>query len=241
VIIRVSNRVLIIALPLLMLIIAANAAFAAPEGAYNITQIASERRTPLGGAQVSAQGGNITTLSIITKSQSKAWQGFVGNISGTIVLDNAANSTFYSWNITNITGEIYASRNSSINWNIIYAVNDCAVDEDLTGKNSERTSKTFDPSSNTVNFSVGTIAINSSSACAALTNINNTKQKQLGTNLFENVILINSNSSTNATIYTGVLQNGVSGFDTQLYNFQLLVPVNHTSGFSTYYIYAELD
>jgi hypothetical protein len=238
---RVSNRVLCIALLISLLLISAEAAFAAPEGVYNITRLASERRTPLGGTQVSAQGGNVTTLSIVSKSQSTAWQGFVGNISGSIVLDNAANSTFYSWNITNITGEIYASRNSSINWNIIYAVNDCAVDEDLTGKNSERTSKTFTANDNTVNFSVGTIAINSSSACAALTNINNTKQKQLGTNLFENVILINSNSSTNSTIYTGVLQNGVAGFDSQLYNFQLLVPVNHTSGFSTYYIYAELD
>lgn len=239
-IIRVSNRVLNIALLLFLLAIAANAAFAAPEPVENITVLASERRIPPAGTSISAQGGNVTTVNIVSTSQTGAWAGFVGNISGNIVLDDAANATFYTWNITNITGEIYASRNSSINWNIIYPVNNCAVDEDLTGKGSDRTSRTFTASDNTVNFSVGTIAINSSSACAVLPYVNDTKQKQLGTNFFENVILINSLTATNSTIYTGIVENGVAGFDSQLYNFQILVPINKTSGFSTYYIYAEL-
>lgn len=238
-----KKAVLVLAISLLIAAVGANAVLATPEGVTNITILASQQKSPQGGVAIAAQGGNITSLNIASVTQSKAWQGFVGNISANLSLSDAAGSKMYMWNVTNISGELYASRNSSINWNNIYVVNNCDVDEILTGQGSDRVSKTFDPSANTVNFSVGTIAINSSTACAALPNVNNTKQKQLGSNLFENVILSPQQGTLqNITIYTGILQDQfVHGYDSQDYNFQLLVPVNKTSGFTTYYIYAELE
>ena len=242
-IINVKRRLLGIALLLIVTLVSANAVLAVPEGLDNTTIVDSQTRGIRQGAPITAQGGNITWLNVSLRSQTSAWQGFVGNITNSgLVLDDSSGDRFYSWNLTNVSGEIYASRNSSIYWTNIWPQNVCAVDEDLTGHKSDRTSKTFDASANTVNFTVGNIAINSSSACSALPNVNNTKQKQLGTNFFENIILTTSNTALNSTIYTGILQQeGTAGFDSGYYNFQLMVPVNVTSGFNTYYLYAEIE
>jgi hypothetical protein len=242
VIIKIPRRLVALALLLFMGITSITAAYAEPEGA-NYTVLYSETKTPTNGTPITAQGGNITHLSVITNSQTKTWQGFVGNITGNLTLSDASNNRLYSWNLTNISGQIYASRNGTINWNQISVQNDCSVDEDLTGKGSDRVSKTFDPSANNISYSVGNIQINASTTCAALPNVNDTKQKQLGTYLFENTILTRGTvPNGNQSIYVGILQaNGVNGFDGQYYNFQLLVPVNKTSGFTTYYLYAELQ
>lgn len=221
--------------------------FALPEGVDNITIVSSERKAAPGGAPVSAQGGNITRLNITVRSQTIAWQGFAGNISGRIVLDDASADRFYSWNLTNISGEIYASRNTSLNFNNVFPQNNCTIDEVLTGTRSDRVSRTYFASTNTVNFSVGTTVINSSTACSVRPFVNSTIQST--TNLFENVILSpETNNATNfsiggnQSIYVGILQDaGTAGFDGQYYNFQVLVPVNRTSGFTTYYFYAEVD
>ena len=240
---KINGIVLVIALLLIVSLMSANAVLAVPEGLDNITIIDSQTNTPTLGAPVTAQGGNITWLNISLKSQTGAWQGFVGNITNSgLVLDDTSGDRFYSWNLTNTSGEIYASRNSSIYWYNIQPQNICAVDELLTGSGSDKTSRTYTASANTVNFSVGAILINSSSACSALPNVNNTVQSTLGTNFFENIILTTSSTALNSTIYTGILQQaGTAGFDTGYYNFQLLVPVNSTSGLNTYYIYAEIS
>ncbi len=218
-------------------------ALAIPEGLDNITWIDSQQRPHKDGAPITAQGGNVTWLNVSVSKKTEVWQGFVGNLTNSgLVLEDASGDRFYSWNLTNTSGEIYASRNSSIYWYNIWPNNICAVDEALTGKGGDSVSKTFEASANTVNFSVGTILINSSTACAFWPNVNNTKQKQLGTNLFENLILTTATDGTNETIYTGILeQDGTAGFDHGYYNFQLIVPVNHTTGFTTYYLYAEVE
>ena len=216
-------------------------ALAIPEGLDNITIIDSQEKAPkTGGAPITADAGNVTWLNVSIKKQTAAWQGFVGNLTNSgLVLDDTSGDRFYSWNLTNMSGEIYASRNASIYWYTISPENVCAVDEALTGKGGDRVSKTFDASANTVNFSVGVIAINSSSACSALPYISGAKQTT--TNTFENLILSTATGATNNTIYTGILEAGTAGFDGQEYNFQLLVPVNKTTGLTTYYLYAEVE
>lgn len=63
-----------------------------------------------------AFAGNITELTMDVIFQTKAWQGYFGNISGTITLDDANNWTFYNWSTAEPQGEVYASTNSSIRW-----------------------------------------------------------------------------------------------------------------------------
>ncbi|MEM2916440.1 MAG: hypothetical protein QXT19_03740, partial [Candidatus Woesearchaeota archaeon] len=195
--IKITRSILGIALLLFIAMVSSATVLALPEGLDNITIWASETRTPKTGTPITAQGGNITWLNVSVRSQTIAWQGFVGNLSNSgLVLDDASGDRFYAWNLTNISGEIYASRNASIYWYNIWPNNICAVDEELTGKGSDRVSKTFTASANTRNFSVGTIEINSSTACSALPFVNGSRQKT--TNFFENIILTTSTGALNS-------------------------------------------
>jgi len=211
-----------------------------PDGIDNYTIIASEKRGPKAGLPITAEAGNVTWLAITHLQKTRRWQGFVGNITGEIVLDDASNDTFYAWNLSNISGHIYASRNCSINWNLISTQNDCTVDEVLTGPGSDSVRRTYQPSSNTNTYQIMGLTVSPNTVCTAYPYVNDSKQTT--TTLFENIILTTgSTPNGNNSIYVGWLENQVSGFEEGEYNFQLLVPVNRTSGFSTYCLYAELD
>ena len=212
-----------------------------PDGIDNVTILASERKGPKPGLAIVAQAGNVTWLDIGHQQNTKKWQGFVGNISGELVLDDASNDTFYRWNLSTISGEVYASRNCSIDWNLVSTQDDCDVDQSLTGTGSDQVSRTFMPDQNAFAYQVNSLIVNTSTICTAYPNVNDTKQT--ATTLFENTILTTGTvPNGNNTIYVGNLEDvGVAGFDEQEYNFQLLVPVNKTSGFTTYCLYAELE
>jgi hypothetical protein len=222
-------------------------AFAAPEGVSSVVVRDSERRTA-NSTNVSAQGGNITRLNVTVSVQTSAWQGFAGNISGNLVLDDASGDRFFAWTLFNVSGEIYMSRNNTLNFNTVYPTINCSVDQTgMTGIGADRTNRTYIAFFNARNFSVGTIVINSSTACAARPYVNSSNQTS--TILYENIILNSEtnnesffNKTINNTIYVGILElDGTTGFDGQQYNFQLLVPVNKSTTFSTYAVYAELD
>jgi len=65
---------------------------------------------------IDALAGNITALVVYAIGQTKGWQGYYGNISATITLDDADNFTFYNWTSAVPRGQIYATLNSSITW-----------------------------------------------------------------------------------------------------------------------------
>ncbi len=69
-----------------------------------------------GPQSVEAIAGNITALTIDAVGQTKAWQGYYGDITGTITLDDANNYTFYNWSSSEPQGQIYATLNNSIGW-----------------------------------------------------------------------------------------------------------------------------
>jgi hypothetical protein len=60
-----------------------------------------------------AIAGNITQLLLDGISQTRAWQGYFGNISGTITLDDVNNFTFYNWTALEPRGQIYATLGSA--------------------------------------------------------------------------------------------------------------------------------
>lgn len=63
-----------------------------------------------------AQAGNITWLTIHGISQTRAWQGYYGNVTGTITLDDANNFTFYNWSAAEPRGQIYATLVNNPSW-----------------------------------------------------------------------------------------------------------------------------
>lgn len=68
-------------------------------------------------ATMYAEAGNLTELSIYGMSQTQTWQGYYGEIRGTITLDDAYNYTMYDWYMAEPQGEIYAANSTVTNWN----------------------------------------------------------------------------------------------------------------------------
>lgn len=72
---------------------------------------------------LTAVAGNLSQLSIVTRSQTQHWQGYYGNISGTIVLDDAYNFTMYQWDLAEPQGEVYVVNTTSIDWLTVHCLN----------------------------------------------------------------------------------------------------------------------
>jgi len=220
------------------------AATAIPEGATVLVGRTQTRTSPT-PQNVTADAGNVTEVNITANSQTQAWQGFFGDVNGSLVLEDASGDTFYSWNLTNVSGEIYTSRDSAISFNLINPQNNCSRDNELTefGR-SDSVNNTYRNNSNTPALAVGTITINTSTACATTTYISSAPQA----NFFHSVILTddcfpspcNSTIGGNTSVYATPIEPERTGFDGITYDYQVLVPVNRTAGFNTYFFYAEL-
>ena len=62
-------------------------------------------------------GGFIFTTLIDSRQQNSRWKAYVGNVTGTLALDDASGNTIFQWSLTATSGEVYATRSSAtINW-----------------------------------------------------------------------------------------------------------------------------
>ncbi len=92
------------------------AAVSEPEGPSTINVGTVSRRIAWPTSSKSAEAGNITTLTVYGKTVTQSWQGFVGNVTGLVVLEDSRNFTLYNWSMPNPRGEIYATYLSSVDW-----------------------------------------------------------------------------------------------------------------------------
>ena len=93
-----------------------------PFGA-NYTIINSTRATPDEAQSIQAQAGNVTEINIFGYSPTQSWQGYFGNITGTIQLADVSDNIMYNWSLASPEGEIYTSTSNSINWANIQCLN----------------------------------------------------------------------------------------------------------------------
>ncbi|MBW6442647.1 hypothetical protein K0A97_02590 [Patescibacteria group bacterium] len=64
-----------------------------------------------------AFAGNLTELVLHSFSTTKTWQGYFGNVSGTIRLADASSNIMYNWSQAHPRGQVYASTNGTgIEW-----------------------------------------------------------------------------------------------------------------------------
>ncbi len=268
-IIKAFAALLLLSLALVQLISLAMADPAFPD---SITVGNIERKTESGSdqSQVIAYAGNLTELTLSTEQVTKNWQGFYGNITGEIVLDDTLNMSMYVWDLVDPVGEVYASRNSSLSWvggNII-CVNDTinlsgathAVinpenpiwrEEDDMNTNSEMSpgqqardgvNETFNVSYSHPAFNVSNngFTANSCTYNAQLFS-NDIRQPQAGA--FWNETLIWSYSD-NGLIYMAHINPNSAGFDNTNYDFQMLVAEDghmDDESSTTYYLWVELE
>jgi hypothetical protein len=244
---RTGNSAREIAVGFVIVLAIAAAVCAAPQGPDTIEKIKSERMQPRAGAQVAAQAGNVTELNINATSVTKSWQGYYGNVSGTITLDDANNKSLYQWDLANPQGEIYASPSQISDWGAITCFNYSAHAPELNLSELEKSLNIRPTDVDGVNetfrysfggsFYVGTKQIDSSQGCMATYTYTGDQPQ---TTEFAEVLLTDSTN----IIYTAILEQSASGFDSKPHDFQMLVGEDgHNGDVSTtqYYFYVELE
>lgn len=191
-------------------------------------------------------GGRIITMVLNLEQQNNAWKAYVGNVTGTYVLQNAYNYSIYEWPLgTSIEGEIYISRNESVNFTsgaITCATNAEMVAEQGTfgmgGSDTDSINNTFNSTNHTA-FTAGPGNNLAQNTCPAIaTWVNDTVQTPSPSAVFQEVAL---HDGTNF-VYAALINNNQFGFNngTQ-YDFQAIVAENRTSATgATYYFYVEL-
>ncbi|HLD87198.1 MAG TPA: hypothetical protein VJB12_03970 [Candidatus Nanoarchaeia archaeon] len=240
-----------------------------PSGPDTIT-VTNSSRGPAGDVSspvtVQAQAGNTTQLVIFDERSTQAWQGYFGNITGTVSLEDSSGKTFYDWAVANPRGEVYASNFTSVDWGQVHCLNvsqtnidsvDDVVpsvrpDGSVSGINStlvelsygiNRTdidglNETYDGfySSNT-GFFVGALHFNGTDGCS----LGNPYVNSAASAAWDNVIL----SDNDTIIFTAIIREDASDFRNMASDFQLLVLENGHVGLDTtttpYYFYVEIS
>jgi len=214
-----------------------------------------------------AQAGNVTQLNIFGYTTTQTWQGYFGNVSGTIQLADAGNNVLYNWTLADPQGEIYASTNSSISWTNVqcfnFTANGLGGDEsgnggttNLNGTNLSVLESSFNIASDDVDgvnetftlIGAGTHDLFytankefSEGECRSTRVYGDSGQGE--SNEFEEVLLYEPTSSS--VIFTSLIEEqSVLGFDNSDYDFEMLVLEDGHSAdtdSTVYYFFVELE
>ena len=184
---------------------------------------------------LTAEGGNVTEISVISDVQTTIWQGFYGTISGELVLDDAIENTFYDWTLLESSGEVLATRDVVSDWSTINCTNQTQIYIEevalaISNSSADSINRTYTNTTHP-NFIIGTRTM---SGCRSTLTDSETESQSV----FWNVLL---NADSDTVVYTAIIDDSTIGFNGTEYDFQLLVPANKTTGQANYQIYIELD
>jgi hypothetical protein len=116
------NRLFLLS-TLLVVILSATVLAVEPFGA-TITNISSVRAPSDNSTNNDAMAGNVSEMGIHGFTITQAWQGYFGNVTGTVMLADSSDNVMYNWSLASPEGEVYASTNGSgIIWNYIQCLN----------------------------------------------------------------------------------------------------------------------
>lgn len=216
-----------------------------PFGA-TITPGTSQRAQEDSPGTVDAIAGNVTELNVFGYSITQSWQGYFGNVTGTIQLADASDNVLYNWSLASPEGEIYASVNNTIDWANIACFsygNHSALEAEygISSDDVDGVNETFATGNghdqfytNNILFTVG--------ECMS-TQVYDSSGTGVDNN-FEEVLLTDGSSNTNV-IFTSILdEEDVKGFNNVDHDFEMLVLENgHGTDTSTttYYFWVELE
>ncbi|MGY4884299.1 MAG: hypothetical protein ACP5NZ_01845 [Nanobdellota archaeon] len=240
---------------LLIVFLSATVIAVEPFGA-NVVNLTSQRAPADNATSAEAIAGNVTELSVTGYSITQSWQGYFGNVSGTIQLADNSDNVMYNWSLASPEGEIYASTNDSLTWATIK----CLADE--KGANFENLEAEFGIASddvdgvnetfsltgthengfglvhdlfytNNIEFSAG--ECNSTHIFAASQNATDST--------FQEVLLYEP--TTSSVVFTSILdEESPLGFDGNAHDFEMLVLENGhliDTSTTTYYFWVELE
>ncbi len=207
--------------------------------------------------QTDALAGNITAITLTAISQTRAWQGFYGNVSGTITLDDANNYTFYNWSAAEPRGFIYATLVSggTVSWLDVVCfnhANNATVFDDYYGIRRDD----YDNVTNTFNRTLADITVqqtvyivnNSFTTCPATT-IWQTDNYQ--NDNFINYLMWDSTGGNDSWVFGTIIENKDTSNKTDkpcyhggLCDFQILVAEDGhgtNTAVTPYYFWVDLS
>ncbi|MBM3200559.1 hypothetical protein FJZ53_06480 [Candidatus Woesearchaeota archaeon] len=232
------------------------------------SEVRSETSIAPAPSPIGAIAGNVTEVIISGYSVTQSWQGYMGNVTGVITLEDSSNYTMYNWNVTNPQGEVYAA-NNSVTWTNIQCFNLTATGTDgscdqtataggmnLCGKNASVLEIEFgmnptdvDGVDETFNMTQGSDQHDvfytgshmfDSGECAFARMFGSTGEA--ANNQWEEVLLWDPNG--NNTVFTALLEQDLLGFDARNHDFQMMVLENGRLGDTSatnYYFYIEVE
>lgn len=236
------NRINAILLVALLTFSSFGLVIATPNGADPVTSGASTRADPTDAQNHTAIAGNVTELTVYGSTVTQSWQGYFGNVSGSIQLADGSGNAMYNWSLASPQGEVFASSASTITWSSIacfdLATNGAALEGafGIDPTDADGVDETF-ASNDHDQFYVG-------STDFTVGQCNNTKifdDTGAGVNNnFEEVLLTDGTN----TVFASLLEEDLTGFDGKSHDFQMLVLENGHAGDSAttpYFFYIELE
>ncbi len=240
---------------LLIVFLSATVFAVEPFGA-NVENLTSQRAPADNATSAEAIAGNVTELIVTGYSVTQSWQGYFGNVSGTIQLADNADNIMYNWSLASPEGEIYASTNDSLTWATIK----CLVGEKgdyfenleaefgIASDDVDGVNETFSQAgthesgegfahdlfyTNNIEFSAG--ECNSTHIFTA--------SQSAEDSIFQEVLLYEP--TTASVVFASILdEESPLGFDGNAHDFEMLVLENgHLTDISTttYYFWVELE
>ncbi|OGJ21273.1 hypothetical protein A3K73_05460 [Candidatus Pacearchaeota archaeon RBG_13_36_9] len=200
-----------------------------------------------------AFAGNMTYMDITGFTTTQSWQGYYGNVTGAIELANTNNKVLYNWSLASPEGEVYATQNGSgqVSWGNIACYN-------FTGNYSEGgprlakletlfnistddvdgVNETFsDANTHAPFFTAGTAF--TTGLCPAAYMYGSGGSGSAGT--YEEILLTDASDDAQI-IFAALLENNENGFDSEKYDFEMLVLENgNVAATTAYYFYVELE
>lgn len=70
-----------------------------------------------------ALAGNVTEMDVTGFSTTQAWQGYYGNVTGTVQLVDGSDNVMYNWSLVSPEGEVYAANHSQVTWTNVQCFN----------------------------------------------------------------------------------------------------------------------
>ncbi len=211
---------------------------ALPTGA-DVTNFTSTRMNTSDAGNTSAYAGNVTELEITATSVTQSWQGYFGNVSGSIQLADISDNVLYNWSLASPEGEIYASNASGVVWDGIQCydeTNNMTYFENMFGiewDDADGINETFGLNNHPEFFS---------------------NSKQFTTGMCDNTLLFNSAgvgtfnevllTDGESLIFASLLLEDANGFDNNPHDFEMIVLEDgHGSDIATttYYFWVELE
>jgi hypothetical protein len=214
-----------------------------------------------GSFEGNTSGGYIFTLDLVSSQQNTRWKAYVGNVTGTLVLDDASDNRIFAWTLSTVTGEVYATRSSgNINWSGINCTwiadaRDNETDDMINRSVSNRTpeynenvalSHTNKEDNITATFAlrnhssitIGSVVIGKDECYSVHTYIESSAQSYTDsdTGNFTELILYDGayNSSNGNVVYATPMEDDKTGYRSDsTYDFQMIVPEDGSVGFSS--------